>query len=746
MVANIPNRISWIKELSSGGKWFEVFSHYNELRRAGLQVTDPSAFSSIIKACSKLSSSHGESVQACVIKLGLASVSSVANSGLDFYVKCRDYRSAMTVFRSMENRDSISWNILVHGFLDMGDWGEGLRWFRNARAANFEPNISTLVLLIQACRRARFEHEALGVHGYIMKSGFQYVPSVQNSLLGMYAGIDMEGAKKLFDEMPERDAISWSVIIGGYVNSKEAEIALRIFQEMVSEANVRPDEVTIASVVKACANFGILMLGRAVHGFVTCNGLDADIFVENSLIDMYSKCKDVDSAVQVFWELSQKDLVSWNAMLSGLVLNEKYQEALLMFSSMAKGGVEFDEVTLVNILQICKSYAHRSWCKSIHGVVIRGGYEMNELLLNCLIDAYGKCGHVNIAQKLFSGLKRRDVVSWSALIAGFAHSGKPDEAIRVFDEMIWAAEKPNGVTMVNLLEACALSGELNRSKSAHGIAVRRGLADEVAVGSAILDMYSKSGAIECSRRVFDQMPHKNIVTWSAMIAGYGMNGLAREALALLAQLREQGMKPNAVTALSVLSACSHGGLVEEGISLFEWMVQEDGLIRSPEHYACIADMLSRAGSPGRAIDLIESMPPGIKPTASAWAAIMSACKSSGNAEIGERAVPRVLELEPLCSTNYMLASGMFAAGGKRSEAAWVRRLVKERGVKVIAGYSLVYVENRACRFVAWDKTHPFAGEISRVVEQLHLSMRFESRSGKSVGIDSYGQPWDELSC
>lgn len=737
MVVGIPNPVSRIRELSSAGKWFEVFSHYNELRRAGLQVTEPSVLSSILKACSQISAPHVKSVQACAVKLGLSSSPSVANSALDFYMKCRDSFSAMAIFRSMEARDSISWNILIHGFLDMGDWKAGLQWFRKARAVKFEPNVSTLVLVIQACRRAQGEHEGLEVHAYVVKSGFQCLPSVRNSLLGMYAEINMESAEKLFDEMPERDVIAWSVIIGGYVNSGEPEIGLIIFQKMVSEGRIHPDEVMVVSVLKACASVGDLMLGRAVHGIVTRKGLDTDTFVENSMIDMYFKCRDADSAFVVFGKLPWKSLVSWNSMLSGLILNEEFPEALLLFSSMAEGGVEFDEVTLVHILRTCKFYENPAWCKSVHGVAIRREYETNELLLNCLIDAYGKCSHVSLAQKLFDRLKIRDTVSWSALIAGLADSGKPDEAIHVFGEMIQAGEQPNGVTMVNLLEACALSAELKRSKLAHGIAIRRGLADKVEVGTAILDIYSKSGAIESSRRVFDRIPCRNIITWSAMIAGYGMNGLAREALSLLVQLREEGLKPNAATSLSVLSACSHGGLVEEGISLFQSMVQEDGLNLGPEHYACAADMLARAGRLETAIHLIESMPSMLKPGASAWSAILSACRSSGKAKIGESAVPRILDLEPLCSANYMLASGMFAASGMWSKAARVRKLGKERGVKVIAGYSLVYVENKACRFVAGDETYPLAGETRKVVKELHGSMRFQGECDEFLGIDSY---------
>ncbi|KAK9287215.1 hypothetical protein L1049_015628 [Liquidambar formosana] len=731
LVSKLPNWNLRIRESASNRKWQEVFSHFQEMKKAEVQLPDPSVFPSILKACSHLSFRHGTSIHACLIKQGLESFKSIGNSTMDFYMKSAALDSALAVFDCMRNRDSVTWNIMIHGQLDLGLSGKGLWWFMQGRIAGFEPNISTLVLVIQASRNVGAIFEGFKMHGYIIQSGFWVIPSVQNSLLSMYADIDMEDAKELFDEMCDRDVISWSVMIGGYVQNDEAQFALSLFRVMVSEAGIEPDGVTIVSVLKACSNLGDISMGRLVHRFVICRGFYYDLFVGNALVDMYCKCNDVDSAYEVFNEMPQRNNVSWNSLFSGFVRNERHSEVLSLFDSMGKEGIKADEVTLVNLLQSCKYFMDPFKCKLIHSTIIRRGYELNELVLNSLIDAYAKCNLVELAWKLFGAMKSRDMVSWSTMIAGFTHCGKPDEAIAVFKEMNQAQEKPNAVTVLNLLEACSVSADLKRSKWAHCVAIRRGFLGEVAVGTAILDMYSKCGAIEASRKAFDQIPHKNIVSWSAMIAGYGMNGLAHDALALLANMKMHGLKPNAVTTLCVLSACSHGGLVDEGLSFFEEMVQDHGVELRVEHYSCMVDMLGRAGKLDSAMDLIKKIPEGLT-GASAWGALLNACRSYRNKELGAGAVARVLELEPSNSAGYLLASNLYAASGLWVDAARMRLLVKERGLRVVAGFSLVHVDNKACRFVAGDESHPRAKEIHGAVQHLHWCMKMDEMDDVAV--------------
>ncbi|KAI7999428.1 Pentatricopeptide repeat-containing protein [Camellia lanceoleosa] len=373
------------------------------------------------------------------------------------------------------------------------------------------------------------------------------------------------------------------------------------------------DGQIMVNVIKACIHLGKISIGRLIHGFVIRGGFIYDSFVGNSLIDMYSKCHDIESALKLFREMPRRNVVSWNSLLSGIVSNENYSEALLLFESMWKAGIDADE------------------------------------------------------------MKRRDTVTWSTMIAGFTHCGMPDEAIAVFQEMNQVQNKPNAITVSNLLEACSISTDLKRSKSAHGIAIRRGVKADIAVGTAILDMYSKCGAIEASKRVFDQIPKKNVVSWSAMIAAYGMNGLLQYALALVGKMRAHGLRPNPGTTLSVLSACSHGGLIEEGLLFFQELVQDHAVELRLEHYSCVVDLLARDGKLDTAMELIEKMPnKGLKPFASAWGALLSACRTHGNSELDSGAFSHILELEPSNSAGCLLASSMYVAGGLWVDAARMR--------------------------------------------------------------------------
>ncbi|KAJ6803774.1 pentatricopeptide repeat-containing protein [Iris pallida] len=401
----------------------------------------------------------------------------------------------------------------------------------------------------------------------------------------------MDSAKALFDEMPHRDVVAHSVLISGCALSGDPESAVRVFRS-IGSSDV--DGLAMVGVLQACAAAaaagGSVGLGRMVHSHVVRRGFEADLFVGNSVVDMYSKCRDVDSAVRAFGLMPGTNVVSWNSMLSGLVRSEMYSEALELFGSMSEVGVEGDEVTVVNLLQASKKLGMGVWCKCIHSFAIRRSFETNAFVLNSLLDAYAKCDLLGLASRLFERLDRRDVISWSTMIAGFAHCGKPDEAVAFFLDMRLANETPNSVTVLGLLEACTVSAELKLSKGVHGLAIRNGFADELAVGTALVDVYAKCGDLASSTRVFGAMPERNVMSWNAMIGGLGMNGRTREAVDVLREMEVRNVKPNgghdAVGAVGVQPR----RLVEEGLSCFRRMKEDPLLQPGLEHYCCVVDI------------------------------------------------------------------------------------------------------------------------------------------------------------
>ncbi|ESQ50790.1 hypothetical protein EUTSA_v10023059mg [Eutrema salsugineum] len=716
---------SKIKQASSNGKWREVVSGYSEIQRAGIQFKDPFVFPIVFKACAKLSwLSQGRCIHASLFKREFESFVSVGNSIADFYMKCGDLNSAMRVFDCMNSRDSVSWNVIVFGLLDHGFEEEGLWWFSKSRILGFEPNVSTLVLVIHAFRSLRSFVDGEKIHSYVIRSGFWGISSVQNSILCIYSERDSSSTRKLFDEMSERDVISWSVVIRSYVQSQEPVLGLKLFREMVREAKTEPDCVTVTSVLKACAVMEDIDMGRSVHGFSIRKGFDlGDVFVRNSLIDMYSKGFDVDSAFRVFDETTCRNMVSWNSILAGFVHNQRYEEALKMFDLMRKEAIEADEVTLVSLLQVCKFFEQPLPCKSIHCVIIRHGYESNEVALSSLIDAYTSCSLVDDARTVFGSMTYKDVVSSSTMISGLARFGRSNEAISIFCQI---KDKLNAITVINLLDACSVSADLRKSKWAHGIAIRRGLATtHISVDTSIVDAYAKCGAVEIARRTFDQIPSKNIVSWTVIISAYAMSGLPDKALASFEEMKREGYKPNAVTYLAVLSACNHGGLIKQGLMIFKSMVKDHNK-PSLQHYSCVVDMLSRAGEIDKAMELIKNLPEHVKAGASAWGSILSGCRNRSKSGImTKEAVAEVLELEPLCSSGYLLASSVFAAEESWEDVAKMRKLVKERNVRVVAGYSMVLEGSMARRFLAGEKLNQSDYELTDVVKSLHRCARLE---------------------
>ncbi|PKU73914.1 pentatricopeptide repeat-containing protein At2g17210 [Dendrobium catenatum] len=695
----------------------QVFFRYYESKMASFLKLE--AFHPFFKHCANFQLvKEGTLAHADAIKTGFDSYTSAGNSIMSFYLKLGMKGCARNVFDEMLWKDSVSWNALIHGFLSQGDSRLGLCLFIEAKACGFVPNLSTLVLVLQACWKLKAVTEGQCFHGFIVKSGFSSYISLQNSLVSFYGKCNnVESAQKLFDEISERDVISWSSLISGYVQTGGAVNALQLFRKMSMEDGIEMDGLVLVSVLQACSFVGDVNYGRSVHGHVFQRGFEADLFINNSLIDMYSKCFHMNSAYMVFIQMAQTNLVSWNSILSGLVENDKYMEALLLLESMKKAAVEGDAYTAVILLQACKMLGLEAFCRSIHALIIRRLFELNNFVMNSLLDAYAKCELMELTLRLFRQMRSRDVVSWSTMISGFSHCGEPHKAVAFFIQMRLGRHGLNSVTLLSLLEACSTLADLKLSKCVHGVAARSSFSHNLSVATALLDAYAKCGSLNSSRKIFRGMTEKNLLSWNAMIAALGMNGCAREALAALEEMTVQNVKPNGVTMLSILSACSHGGLVQEGLLLFQRM-SEDFYDLKPrmEHYSCIVDMLARAGDVVGGFEVIKRMSEeGVEAAPAAWGALLSACRRFGDREIGENVASHVLELEPLRSAGYVLSSSMYAMAGLQDETARLRLLMKEKGVRVVSGYSLVHAK----RFLSWDESHLMTEEIYSMVDLLH---------------------------
>ncbi|KAJ7527644.1 hypothetical protein O6H91_16G064700 [Diphasiastrum complanatum] len=372
-------------------------------------------------------------------------------------------------------------------------------------------------------------------------------------------------------------------------------------------------------------------------------------------------------------------------MIAGYAQTGLGKEALALYEQMKQEGLQPNHVTFVLLLKACANLAALEQGKQLHSEIIKRGFQSDVVVASTLVDMYAKCGCTEDARELFNNISERDVVSWTAMIAGYAQNGPAHEALALYEQMKQAGFAPDKVLFVLLLKACASLAALKQGKQLHSEIIKRGFQSDVVVTSTLVDMYAKCGCTEDARELFDNMSERNVVSWTAMIAGYAQNGLAQEALALFEQMHREGTKPNEVTYISVLSACAHSGLVDQGQYVFDSMCKNHGVTPTREHYACMVDLLGRAGCLDDAELFVNKMP--IQPDNVVWMTLLGAARNHGHVEIGRRAFDRVVKLEPKYAAPYVLLSNIYAGAGRKDELAKIRNEMKEAGVKKMPGCS-----------------------------------------------------------
>ncbi|KAJ7517809.1 hypothetical protein O6H91_21G040700 [Diphasiastrum complanatum] len=407
---------------------------------------------------------------------------------------------------------------------------------------------------------------------------------------------------------------------------------------------------------------------------------------------MYVKCGRTEDARELFNNFSQRDVVSWTTMIAGYAQNGLGKEALALYEQMKQEGVQPNNVTFVLLLKACARLAALEQGKQLHSDIIRRGFQSDVIVASTLVDMYAKCGHTEDARELFNNVSERDVVSWTAMIAGYAQNGLGKEALALYEQMKLEGVQPSNVTFVLLLKACASLAALEQGKQLHSDIIKRGFQSDVIVGNTLVDMYAKCGRTKDALELFNNMSERNVVSWTAMIAGYAQNGLGKEALSLFDQMQREGTKPNEVTYICVLSACAHSRLVDEGRYVFDSMCKNHGVTPTREHYACMVDLLGRAGCLSDAELFIHKMP--IQPDSVVWMTLLGAARNHGHVEIGKRAFDHVIKLEPKDAAPYVLLSNIYAAAGRKDELAKIRNEMKDAGVKEMPGCSWIKVDNQ----------------------------------------------------
>jgi pentatricopeptide repeat protein len=380
-----------------------------------------------------------------------------------------------------------------------------------------------------------------------------------------------------------------------------------------------------------------------------------------------------------------------------------------------------DHFVFATALNASASLAALEQGSQLHTHVVKVGFESDLFIKNALLDMYVKCGNLKDAQKVFDNMLDKEVISWNAMIAGYGQTGQGEKAMKLFFQMQIGGMDKDHFTYTSVLSASASLVAVEQGKLVHAHIIKTGYESNVSVGNTLVDMYAKCGSINAAHKVFENMPEKDVVSFNAIIAGYAHHGHGNEALRFFEQMQLVGMQPNDITFICILSACSHVGLVNEGCNYFNSMCRDHNIKPRMEHYACMVDLLSRAGCLYEVEEFIHEMP--FKPGAVIWRTLLGACRVHGNIELGKLAAEYALELEPQDSATYVLLSNMFAAAGMWDEAENVRKLMRARKVKKEPGQSWIEIKNKMHTFIVGDRFHPQTEEIYAKLETLTCQMK-----------------------
>ncbi|OAY60249.1 pentatricopeptide repeat-containing protein At5g39350 [Manihot esculenta] len=603
------------------------------------------------------------------------------------YMHCGYVPHARKLFDELPERSALLYNNLMIMYVNNALYLHALKAFvEMLQSGCCAPDNYTYPIVIKACSELSMLGLGRAVHGKIVVSLYGSHTYVQNSLLAMYMNCGKkETAQRVFDGMRERSVVSWNTMISGYFKNGCAKTALMVFNQMV-DFGVEIDCATVVSVLPACGYLRELELGRRVHGLLEDKGLDKKIAVRNALVDMYAKCSSMAEAKLVFDRMDEKDVISWTSMINGYIIDGDVRSALMLCRIMQVEGIRPNSVTIASVLSACNDLRDG---RCLHGWTIRQNLDPEVIILTSLIDMYAKCCRVDLSFAVFTRTSINRTVPWNAMLSGCIHNGLETEAIRLFKQMLVKGVEPDGATMNSLLPAYGFLADLQPSKNIHGYLTKSGFLSGIEVATCLIDIYSKCGSLESAHQLFNAIPIdvKDIFVWSVIISGYGMHGHGETAVSLFRQMVCSGVKPNEVTFTSVLHACSHAGLVDEGLFLFEFMIKDHEIQPTDDHFTCIVDLLGRAGRLDEACNLIRRMP--FVPSHAVWGALLGACVIHGNVEVGEVAAQHVFELEPENTGNYILLAKLYSAVGRWEDAENVRHMLNDIGLRKAPAHSLI---------------------------------------------------------
>ncbi|XVF29432.1 hypothetical protein REPUB_Repub15cG0120500 [Reevesia pubescens] len=613
-------------------------------------------------------------------------------------------------------------NLRIRDSTNNGHFADTLKIYSSTlQNTHIHGNNFTFPFLFKACAALNSLHNGTKLHAHVLQLGFQQDIFVQTSLLNMYSKCsDLASARNVFDEMLNGNVISWNTMISAYCRGFRVNEAMNLLKEMWL-LGFELSASTFISVVAACTN---LQLGLSMHCCVFKLGLlQCEIRLANSVMNMYVKFGLIDGARSVFDTMDERSISSWTIIIGGYVNIGNVGEAFNLFNRMRQvGGVSQDMVLFVKVISGCVQAGNLSLASSVHCLVLKSGYDGEDMIDNLVLNMYAKCGDIVSARRVFEMVDEKCIFLWTSMIAAYTQHGYSPEALDLFKRLLRTGLKPNEATVSSILSACADLGSLSMGKEIEHYVKLNGLASNRQVQTSLIHMFCKCGSIEKAEEVFAGVSHRDLAVWSSMINGYAIHGRSNEALKLFHQMQiTENFSLDHVVFTSLLLACSHSGLVEDGLTYFKSMKNNYGIEPDIEHYTCLVDLLGRAGHFDLALKTIQEMP--VQVQAQVWAPLLSACRKYRNIELGEYIARMLLDWNPGNTSNYVLMANIYTSGGKWREAAVTRSIMRNRGLVKEPGWSQVEINGYIHVFFAGDRSHHQSADIYKKLDELNIKLK-----------------------
>ncbi|KAI5084889.1 hypothetical protein GOP47_0001058 [Adiantum capillus-veneris] len=671
---NSSSVIPWAALLASyarEGQGQNALDSFEQMQSLDIRP-DTRTYLSILKACTSIGAfDKGKQIHNEILRRGLLQHSTVLGGALvDMYAKFGALAQAQSVLEKLPSRNVISWSALISGYAQRGQGQKALQCFEKMQHEGIAPNAVTYVSVVRACAAIGAIDKGKQMHEEILRQGLLKRSSVLGgALVDMYVKLGaLPQAQSVLDELPSRNAVSWNALITGYAQKGQGQHALECFEQMQREG-ILPTAVTYVCILKACAVIGAIDKGKQIHDEILRQGLlKNNMVLGGALVDMYVKCGALPQAHGVLETLPARNVISWSCLIGGYAEDGQGQKALDCYEQMQGEGIFADAMTYAGLLKACAAIGAVDKGKQIHDEMSRQGLlEHSQVLGGALVDMYAKCGALPQARNVLENLPFRNVLSWSALISGYAQKGQGQQALDCFEEMQCEGVTPDAVTYICVLKACTAMRDLNKGKQIHDEVLRQGLLEHsIVLGGALVDMYAKCGALPQAQGVLEKLPSQDAVAWNSLIAGYVQAGQGQQALKCLEQMQHEGILPDIVTLRCLLSWCSQHGLVEKGQELFDNMGALYGLKPDTDCFTCIVDLLGRAGHLVKAVEVIQEMP--FSADLAIWRCLLGACRKWGDVNVGSWAFEQAVDLDKCDQSAYILMVHIYTAAGMLEKA------------------------------------------------------------------------------